>query len=136
MVVGTTVWYSLLRHHSDAQALPATEGDFKKMPGGGVTVDAGEYIISLLKQGGLPGFSKDDHGWLVAPNVKPPQEQTEGYPILRVLWLRKNDDTAQYCYWVVQASNGAPWQLKRAWRENPGGRLLEEYAVQAEPGSN
>ncbi len=129
-VVVATLWAVFLGHPSQAHGLPATVNEFKKMPGGATTVDAGEYVISLLKQGGLPGFSKDDHGWLVAPNIKPPQERIEAHPVLRVLCLRKNDDTSEYYYWVVQESQGAAWQLRRAWRATPEGRLLEEYAVQ------
>jgi hypothetical protein len=100
------------------------------MPGGGATTDAADYLVGRLKQGALPGFSKDNHGSLVAPNMKPPQEQTEAYPLLRIVCLHKNGDTSEYYYWVVRASEGAPWQLQKAWRASPDGRVLEEYPLE------
>ena len=67
VALGATVWCGFLRHAPHAGGLPATVNDFKQMPGGAVTMDAGEYVISRLKEGGLPGFSKDDHWSLVVP---------------------------------------------------------------------
>ena len=127
---GAVVWYGFHRRPPRPAGLPATVAEFKGMPGGATTVDAADYLISRLHQGALPGFSKDDHGSLVAPNMKPPQEQTEAYPILRIVCLHKNGDTSEYYYWVVRASKGAPWQLQKAWRASPDGRVLEEYPLE------
>lgn len=130
MAVGAMAWYWFSRRPSPVQKLPATVNEFKQMPGGAETIDAGEYVISRLKEGGLPGFSKGDHGSLVAPNIKPPQERTEAYPVLRVICLQKNGDTSEYYYWVVRESDGAPWQLRKAWRASPEGQVLQEYPLQ------
>jgi hypothetical protein len=100
------------------------------MPGGAATIDAGEYLIGRLKEGKLPGISKDDHGSMVAANAKPHEGQTESYPLVRVIVLRKNGDTSEYFYGVVRESAGAPWQLQKAWRANPEGKVVEEYPVQ------
>lgn len=130
VAVGVAAWYALHHRHANAEGLPATVSEFKEMPGGTTSMDAADYLISRLKQGSLPGFSKDDHGSLVAPNMKPPQEQIEAYPILRIVCLHKNGDTSEYYYWVVRASEGAPWQLQKAWRAGSDGRVLEEYPLE------
>ncbi len=130
VIVGAAAWYWSSRRASHSKGLPATVNDFKQMPGGAATIDAGEYVIARLKEGGLPGFSKDEHGTLVIPNIKPPQEQTEAYPVLRVICLRKNGGTSEYYYRVIRESEGAPWQLRRAWRASPEGRVLQEYTLQ------
>lgn len=130
IAIGATAWYLLSRRPSPTTPkLPATENEFKQMPGGAATIDAGEYIISRAKEGSLPGWSKDDHGSLVVPNIKPPEEQTEAYPILRIIRLRKNRDTSEYYYWVTRESERAPWQLKKALRASPDGQTREEYSL-------
>jgi hypothetical protein len=95
VTLGAVLWQAFHRQPPRAAGLPATVDEFKGMPGGATTVDATDYLLSRLKQGALPGFSKDDHGSLVAPNIKPPQEQTEAYPILRIVCLHKNGDTSE-----------------------------------------
>jgi hypothetical protein len=128
--LGVGAWYGLGHHSHRAEGLPATAKDFKRIPGLIETGDAGEFVIARLQDGQLPGFSADDHGSVIVPNIKPPQEQTEAFPILRVVCLHKNGDISEYYYWVVRASEGATWHVKKAWRASPDGRVLEEYSVQ------
>jgi hypothetical protein len=123
------MWYGLRRHYPAPPRLPGTEREFKGLPGGGATIEAGQYILDQVQQGRLPGFAKGDHGSLVVPNIKPPQEQTEAYPVLRVICLRKEGDDSEYYYIVARLREGAPWRLQKAWRAAPGGQVREEYLV-------
>jgi hypothetical protein len=67
LLLAAVVWYAVAHHHSAvAGKLPRTLEEFKQRPGGGPTVDAGDFLIGLAKRGKLPGFSADEHGTMHA----------------------------------------------------------------------
>lgn len=114
--------------------LPANLDEFKQAPGGAATVDAGEFLFSLAKQGKLPGFAPGEHGVMHAGLVdgagnNPAGTGPESYPISRGINFTKEGDASQYFYIVMQASNHAPWQLRKAWRADSNGNVLQNYTV-------
>ncbi len=130
------VWLGLAHHRRapSGDKLPATLGQFKQVAGGASTVDAGEFLLSLAKQGKLPGFTPGEHGVMRAGIVDgtgniPSAAASESYPISRGITFSKSGDTSVYFYTVVQASNHAPWQLQKAWRTDADGKVVETYPV-------
>jgi hypothetical protein len=107
----------------------------KQQPGGARFLNASEFLASLKKKGQLPGWLKNETGFAHAPfdsdllfdwqkAIAP-----DDYPFAQTLFLTKKGDESSYNYTVVQTSMGAPWQLQRAWKEAPDGRVLKNYPI-------
>lgn len=139
VMLGLGVWYAM-RPHGDvdqaapAEKLPTSVEEFKQRPGGASTVDAGEFLISLAKEGKLPGFSKGEHGSMHVGNfdanpTSSSRTSAEKYPISRAIHLSKDGDTSDYFYVVKRESAGSGWNLQKAWRQDAEGRLMEDYPI-------
>ena len=99
----------------------------KLLPGGDVTLDAMTFLTNLKLKGQLPGWSKKEHGQASFAVLKP--GETPSYPVSRTLLFSKKGDHTTFNYTVERASEGGDWKLKRAWRVNESGRVIEEYPV-------
>ncbi len=129
------LWYALEHHRSAASdQLPANMQELKQRPGGTVTVDAGEFLIGLAKEGKLPGFALNEHGTMHAGILDAnantaASTEAEKYPLSRTIHFSKEGDTSDYFFVVVRESPGSAWKIQNAWRVDPDGRVLERYAV-------
>ncbi len=105
-----------------------------KVPGATLPVEATEFLVS---QKDLPGISKGDH---VAFRLPGSSVETNGafrsdfagairYPLTVTVDAAVNDEGFLLHYQLERASPNGPWQLKRAWRTDPAGHLLQEYPV-------
>ncbi len=126
-------WYAAHNRRTQPTGQPPTTMDqFKQVPGANATVQAGEFLLTLAKEGNLPGIAQGEHGTMhagiVDANANTPSGP-EPYPISRVIHFSKQGDDSDYFYAVVIESNGAPCQLQRAWRTNPQGQVVESYPV-------
>lgn len=126
-------WYAAQNRRSQPAGQPPTTMDqFKQIPGATATVQAGEFLLTLAKEGKLPGIAQGEHGTMhagiVDAHANTPSGQ-EPFPISRVIHFSKQDDDSDYFYAVVIESNGAPCKLQRAWRTNPQGQVVENYLV-------
>ncbi len=134
LVAAATAWYVWRTNPTAAPKPPTSLDEFKRQPGGAYTVDAGDFLLSLVKQGKLPGFAAGDHGsmhaGIIDGNGNTPQETApEHFPVSRTVVFSKRGDTSAYFYIVERASAGSPWQLKKAWRIDAEGRIAEQYPV-------
>jgi hypothetical protein len=126
-LLAVAVWYGVAHHHTASMhRLPATMEEFKQRPGGTVTVQAGEFLIGLAKEGKLPGFSSGEHG---AMQSGAPDTVAETYPVTRAVHFSKDGDTSDYLYLVVRESQDAPWKLLKGARMDAGGHVIQEYVV-------
>lgn len=100
-----------------------------------LVIEASKFLQTLKKQGQLPGWNKDETGWVTPEPQAPVFELTaegkpEIYPFtLTVTRTDKKSKSLGYHYTAARADPDAPWQLKRAWRTNPAGQMVEEYAL-------
>jgi hypothetical protein len=94
------------------------------------TAAAVRHFLRLTETGKLPGLVQADEGrWTFSADFNAGDCQPGKYPIALTFSLRKNDDASQYRYEVVQKTKeGAP-SLKRAWRTDKHGHVVEEYRV-------
>lgn len=135
LVLAAAVWYGALHHRTlPASRVPRTLEEFKQQPGGALTVEAGDFLMRLAKEGKLPGFARGEHGTmhagiLDAKAETPSSATAEGYPVSRVIHFQKEGDTSDYFYIVERESREAPWKLQEAWRTDAAGRIMETYSV-------
>jgi hypothetical protein len=127
-IVCIGLWLGVLRHKSPGSPqttkLPTME-EFKKRPGGELTVSAGNFLVQLKKQGGVPGFTSEEVG------VMRYADGFEGntYPVSRTFHIQK-DDSSDYHYTVVRDSESSPWHLQKGWRTDGEGKTIENYPIQ------
>lgn len=127
VLVATAVWYKVAhRQTAPPSRLPATVEEFKQRAGGTFTVEAGDFLIGLAKDGKLPGFAAGQHGSMQAGA---PDSPADPYPVTRAVHFSKDGDTSDYFYIVVRESQDAPWKLLKAARMAPDGHLIQEYAI-------
>ncbi len=104
------------------------------VPGAALPVEATEFLVS---QKTLPGISKGDNvafrlpGSSVEPNGVFRSDFTEPitYPVTVIVDAAVNGEGFLLHYQIERASQNGPWQLKRAWRTDRSGRLLQEYPI-------
>ncbi len=135
LLLAGAVWYGVMRHrHPPADKAPVTMENFMQVPGGKLTVQAGEFLMGLAKEGKLPGFSAGEHGTMHAGIVDakantPSRAGPEPYPVSRVINFQKQGNSSVYFYLVVLESDGGHWKLQRAWRADADGHVVEAYPV-------
>jgi hypothetical protein len=95
----------------------ATEAELKP-----AALAAEHVLLSLKKEGRLPGFpiGGKRHGSMMIYFDSPLSITAD---------VAADGATDVYHYRLVQASKGGPWKLRKAWRTDLNGRLLEEYPV-------
>lgn len=95
--------------------------------GTSVFLDARNFLSELKKTNGLPGWPKEDKrpGW-IRPLGNP---LCPSFPAALTMSLQKEGDPSNYNYLVAEQSTDAGWKLRRAWKADPNGKVLAEYAV-------
>jgi hypothetical protein len=83
------------------------------------------YMIGLQKAGRLPGFSKGEKGTLSSRLGS--SELMPSFPARRSFTATKRGESSTYHYEVARSSESSEWQVRRAWRTAPDGRVAEEY---------
>jgi hypothetical protein len=90
-------------------------------------LSTGNYVLDLLKDGRLPGLSKDDHGLLESDTL--PLSKGATYPVSRTFRVTKSNDPGIYLYKVVRKTENDEWQLQRAWKTDSKGSIIAEWLV-------
>lgn len=105
-----------------------------KVPGAALPVEATEFLVS---QKALPGISKGDQvafrlpGSSVEPNgaFRSDFARPLDYPLTVTVDAAVNGEGFLLHYQIERVSQNGPWQLKRAWRTDPAGHLVQEYPI-------
>ncbi len=93
---------------------------------GELMLGAIDYLIRLKEQNRLPGVGKDAHGTFPFSAFPIPK----GLPVWRTqTFIKNNDDISTYYYTVEKLSPDGGWQLKKAWRRDGNGKIVERYSV-------
>jgi len=91
-----------------------------------VAKSALKFLIQLNKKNQLPGASKNDKGKTTDVHF----DHDDSPYLDSVTWyLWKNDDASIYHYTVIRTSKRGAWKLRKAWRTDDSGKMLQEYAV-------
>ncbi len=85
---------------------------------------AAKFLKSLERQGKLPGWEKKDS--VAGDHVM----VRYVYPFSFVFDIPKTGDPHIYHYTIWRASDGASWQLKRAWQTDAKGAIVKEFPLQ------
>jgi hypothetical protein len=92
---------------------------------------AHEVLVQLYEQGRLPGAFKEsgelscDLPQMIVSNKV--IEMT--YPALRTFRLTKLGENATNIYILEKESSNSVWQLKRAWKADSEGQVINEWPV-------
>lgn len=101
-----------------------------------------EFLENLRENGQLPGVSKDEETTIYYKDFsdltfRPPNEKEATYltssrrPIGTSVTFDfcSNSGTSVFHYQVIQMSKDDPWKLKKAWRTDQNGHLIEQYPI-------
>jgi hypothetical protein len=95
---------------------------------GKLTREASGFLVSLKKEGKLPGFARDERGRL-HPGIALPVRDDNSHPVTRTFVCEKaSDKHSVYRYTVRRESEDAPWQLREAVRTR-NGAVIETLPV-------
>jgi len=86
------------------------------------TATAPAFLKNLLKEGRLPGWSRDDQ---LLPVFRPSDSTADS----TTDEFRKIDDSSTYHYTVIPAAKNGSWKLQKAWRTDENDNTVEEYPV-------
>ena len=88
---------------------------------------AGNFLLAMHQQGKLPGVSKDMHGRITSDMVPRSEVQSnqDVYPISKTFHVTIRGESFTNNYTVVKLTKNSSWQLQRAWRIDPDGRITE-----------
>jgi hypothetical protein len=94
------------------------------------TSDAVAFLLRLAEKHELPGIAKSEHGHgTFSSDFKAGEYRPETYPMSVIFVVTKASGIAQYRYEIVQSSKDSQLELKRAWRTDGRGRVVQEYRV-------
>lgn len=94
---------------------------------------AATYLKELKKQGQLPGVPKSSHA-TITTGEQPASELKElRYPFTATFLVTLEEDSFTNHYIACQPVNGGTWELMRAWRTDPHGRTVKQWAVASVP---
>ena len=94
------------------------------------TSEAVALLLGLAEKDQLPGIAKSDHDHgILSSDLKAGEYRPAVYPISVVFVATKEGDASRYRYQIVQSSAGGKLELKRAWRTDGKGRVLQEYRI-------
>jgi hypothetical protein len=94
-----------------------------------------EFLVHLKEKGQLPGFSRKEEATIYYKNS---DLVFRPYGLIFGRWEKrksltfdfcKNEDSSIFHYRVVRLSGNDPWKLKKAWRTDQKGGLIEEYPI-------
>jgi len=89
----------------------------------------GDFLLRLHQKSQLPGDAKDEHG-KISCYLSPTDLEQMVYPLSRTYQVAKNGDSSTNHYTIRRLTKHSPWELQRAWRTDPQGRVTEEWAVE------
>ncbi len=115
--------------YTNGATLKQLRARFKQQPGGALTLEAQEFLSGLGFKRQLPGFRKGESGPSTIRVVMPKETKPDVYPVSRTFDSSIEGKETVYHYVVVRASRHSAWKLQRAWRTDPEGRLIEEFAI-------
>jgi hypothetical protein len=96
-------------------------------------ISAGEEFLRNLKmQSHLPELSPDIHGHITTGNLALSRYQEATYPFSVTFHFIPFDASYTNHYTVVRPSEGAEWQLRRAWQTDAEGHTVKEWPVRFE----
>jgi hypothetical protein len=88
-----------------------------------------EFLGKLKKSGQMPGIPKDTHGTL--RQEKGPEDVTPDGGYTQEFHLLTSDNPPTHYHIVIaQASSNGPFELKKVWRADGSGKVIEEYPIQ------
>jgi hypothetical protein len=90
-----------------------------------LTIEAEKFLAGLGKADQLPGLSNKPAGDLQAAKMR----FSGAYPFSQGFDFHKTGDSSVYHYDVLQAFQNGPWKLKKAWRTDQNGKMIEEYPL-------
>jgi hypothetical protein len=98
-----------------------------------LAIAAGKFLESLKKQGQLPGWQKNESGWIKAEPLAPTfgiPTKDDIYPFI-VTFDRtdKNWKAIGFHYTVVRDSKDDPWKLQQVWQTDTNGELFKKYSI-------
>jgi hypothetical protein len=105
-----------------------------RQKGGPITFEALNFILSLSKQGQLPGFLKSERAHLYKGESGslsfqiPKEADPNAHPLVRTIFCYKMDDQSTYVYKLARSSHHSPWKVQRACRMK-NERIVEEYSL-------
>lgn len=100
-----------------------------------LSYQAAKFLESLKKQGQLPGWLKDERGWVkedMSGEISfgmPPESDADLYHFHKTFIAEKNGDQSKYHYTVARASKADAWKLEKAWRAGSDGKVIEDYPI-------
>lgn len=98
----------------------------RRQPGGELTVEAFNFLMTLMDKNKLPGFPRSEsRERLVFPVAVIGKSEPGTFPVSRTF----SDVTGVYSYTVGRNSRLAYWKLLRAWRTDGQGHVVEEYEI-------
>jgi hypothetical protein len=77
----------------------------------------------MMRNGHLPGWAREDRGTIKGVF------RVRFDPDAVTFDAVKRGDSSTYHYEFTRASKDSPWQLRKAWRTDQNGHMLEEYPV-------
>jgi hypothetical protein len=95
----------------------------------GETIDAGNILLEMHEQGHLPGASPNDHGEVTSELVDYSNTNELTYPISRTFHVFITGGSATNNYMLQKQSKDSIWQLKKAWKTDFEGKIIEEWPV-------
>jgi len=107
----------------------------KKKPGGALTLDAGQFLATLIVQNKLPGVTKAVRMGKSFSLALDPVDLLNGsesadFPATRKWFGQYNDESEKNYYIVFRASQERPWKLQRAWRATRDGHLIQNFEIE------
>ncbi len=85
-----------------------------RSPKGRLLQDAEAYVAGLKQQDELPGYTRAEHGRMIASAAW--GGGGVSYPASVTVRAWKQGDDSTYCYELVQETPESPWQLVKAAR--------------------
>jgi hypothetical protein len=87
------------------------------------TMSGKDFLFQLRQEGSLPGVTTNDHGNATA------YSRLLSYPYSMTMGFVKTGETATNNYTIMKFTKDSAWQLKRAWRTDSKGQVIEEWPV-------
>ena len=91
--------------------------------------DAVKFLTQLKKNGELPGVQKDSHADVTTGVLPISKFQTAEYPFVVTFHVLLMGDSLTNHYTVERPAAGSNWQLKRAWRTDTEGKIVNEWQI-------
>jgi hypothetical protein len=89
-------------------------------------MEAADCVMVLLKEGKLPGFSKDDHGIIRSPGMEVNGSSKLEYPREASMQVEKaGQKDAIYWFVLIRERQDSTWEVVEAWKTDSRGQNRE-----------